>query len=177
MKNYLKLALFILSISYTSLTSAQATEKRVSPADSTIGKIGDIDVKIRYGSPSVKGREIWGKLVPYKEVWRAGANEATTIEFSKNVMVEGKKFAIPDAENWTIIFNKEPNQWGAFKYDAKMDALRVTAKAVRTPNMQEQLKYIVNRNGILLSWEKMVVLMNIQAEGKQAVKPAARPKH
>ena len=82
----------------------------------------------------MKGRPIWGQLVPYGQVWRSGANEATTITFDQPVMVEGQPlaagtyslFTIPTEKQWTMIFNKTAKQWGAFKYDDKQDALRVT---------------------------------------------------
>ena len=105
-----------------------------SPAATATGKIGATDVTVNYSSPGVKGRKIFGGLETYGKVWRAGANEATTVEFGKAVMVEGKAlpagkygfFVIPaESGQWTVIFNKVANQWGAYKYDEKQDALRV----------------------------------------------------
>src|SRR6478609_2476101 len=106
------LALFILTVflSHTAW-SQQPAAPRPSPADSVSGKIGNANIEINYSSPSVKGRPIWGALVPYGKVWRAGANEATTFQVDKDVKVEGKTlpagkyalFTIPTEKEWTII--------------------------------------------------------------------------
>jgi hypothetical protein len=134
-----------------------------SPAATATGKIGAAAIAVNYSSPAVKGRKIFGGLEPYSKVWRAGANEATTVEFSKDVMVEGKAlsagkygfFVIP-AENgqWTAIFNKVPNQWGAFKYDEKQDALRVMVTPRKTA-LTERLAYEVTPKGLVLRWENV----------------------
>ncbi|XZF15933.1 DUF2911 domain-containing protein [Chitinophagaceae bacterium MMS25-I14] len=142
-----------------------------SPPDSVTGKIGSATVKIRYSSPSVKGREIWGGLVPYDKVWRAGANEATTFTTDKDLMIEGKPlragryalFAIPQKDTWTIMFNTVPDQWGAFNYDVQKDALRVVVKPETAP-MQERLVYKIYKSGFSLNWEKVSV--NVSAATK-----------
>jgi hypothetical protein len=147
-------------------TTSQAQDdpaKRPSPPATATGKVGAADVTVNYGSPAVNGRPVWGKLVPYNEVWRAGANEATTIEFTKPVKVEGKElpagkygfFTIPGEKEWTVIFNKVPNQWGAFKYDQKQDALRVTAKPRKAATASERLAYDVTPKGLVLRWENL----------------------
>lgn len=109
------------------------TVPRVSP-NATVGQtIGVTEVTIRYGRPSVRGRDIFGGLVPFGEVWRTGANEATTISFSTPVHIEGQAldagtygfFTIPGPDQWTLIFNETAEQWGAYNYDAGQDALRV----------------------------------------------------
>ncbi len=108
-------------------------EVRASPNAGVMQTIGTTSVHVIYGRPSVKGRTIFGSLVPYGEVWRTGANEATTITFSNDVTVEGQSiaagsyalFTIPTAGSWTFIFNKTAEQWGAFNYDSAEDALRV----------------------------------------------------
>src|SRR5215813_2137976 len=100
-------------------------------------RIGLTDVTINYHSPLVGGRKIWGtNVAPYDKVWRAGANENTTITFADDVAIEGKPLAagtyglhtIPDKDQWTIIFSKNSTSWGSFSYDEKEDALRVTVK-------------------------------------------------
>src|SRR6202521_2093108 len=99
-------------------------------------RIGITDITINYHRPLVKGRTIWGKVVPYDEVWRAGANENTTITFTDPVSIEGKPlakgvyalFAIPGENQWTIIFSKTHTAWGSFTYNEADDALRVTVK-------------------------------------------------
>ena len=105
---------------------------RVSQRGTVSQRIGLTDITITYHRPAVGGREIWGKTVPYGKVWRAGANENTTITFSDDVSVEGKPLAagtyglhaIPDKDQWTVIFSKNSTSWGSFSYDEKEDALR-----------------------------------------------------
>lgn len=138
-------------------------EPKPSPAATAKGKIGAAEVAVNYSSPAVKGRAIWGGLVPYGQVWRAGANEATTVEFSQPVTVGGKAlpagkygfFIIPTASQWTVIFNKVPNQWGAFKYDAKQDALRVPVTPRKAAAPAERLAYEVTPKGLVLRWENL----------------------
>jgi hypothetical protein len=166
------LLLFVLSILFSSVAFAQQPmEKRASPLDSVSGQVGASRVKIKYGSPSVKGRKIWGDLVPYDQVWRAGANEATTVTFDKPVKVKGKPlaagtyslFVVPAAKKkWTVIFNKVAEQWGAYKYDPKQDALRVTVTPKKTSFLQERLAYAVEKNKIVLRWEKMEVAVPVK---------------
>jgi tetratricopeptide (TPR) repeat protein len=99
--------------------------------------IGITDVTVTYGRPAVRGRDIFGQLVPYDTVWRTGANEATTITFAHDVRVEGASlsagiyglFTVPGEDEWTIIFNDEAEQWGAYRYDEGADAQRVTVDA------------------------------------------------
>lgn len=165
-QSLLRTVLAVWALGLLASTSAFAQmDAKASPADSAMGKIGSANVMIRYSSPSVKGRTIWGKLVPYGEVWRSGANEATTFSTDKDLMVEGKKlpagtyafFTIPTANTWTVAFNKTAKQWGAFKYDEKQDALRATVKSMPAPAMSERLTYSVTPTGITLAWENLMV--------------------
>lgn len=118
----------------------QEKKPRVSPKAEVMQTIGITDVKISYGRPGVKNRKIWGELVPYNKVWRAGANEATKITFSTDVTVEGKKlqagsysfFIIPNEREWTVIFNKVADQWGAFEYNEAQDALRIKIRPAKS---------------------------------------------
>ena len=139
-------------------------EPKPSPAATATGKIGAADVTVSYSSPGVKGRKIFGSLEQYGKVWRAGANEATTVEFSKAVTVEGKPlpagkyafFVIPaESGAWTVIFNKEPKQWGAYKYDEKQDALRVLVTPRKTAAVTERLAYEVTPKALVLNWENV----------------------
>jgi len=151
--------------------SAQKGKPRVSPADSVTGTVKGATISIHYSSPSVKGRVIWGKLVPYDSVWRAGANEATTFETDKEIKVEGMSlpagkygfFLLPRPDgNWTAIFNTVPNQWGAFKYDQTKDQLRVEVKTHALSSPVEALNYQITRNGFALNWEKISVPVSIK---------------
>jgi hypothetical protein len=153
----------------TSQTTPENKENRVSPALSLNGNMAGNLVTINYGSPKVKGRAIWGGLVPYGEVWRTGANEATTISFSGDVLVDGqllKKdmyslFTIPESDNWTIIFNLEEKQWGAFKYDMTADALRMQVVPTVADTLTENLTFSLlskDNGGIIrLAWEYLYV--------------------
>ena len=153
---------------------------RVSPRVFKTQTIGLTDVTISYSRPGVKGRKIWGGLVPYNKVWRAGANEATKLTFSTDVWIEGKKFPagsysffiIPyEKKDWTIIFNKVADQWGAFEYNEAEDFARFSVKPQAT-NFQEWLTYNftnmkVNEKGknsavLSLAWEKVRVPFTIE---------------
>ncbi len=152
---------------------------RVSPKAEVEQTIGLTDVTVSYSRPGVKGRKIWGGLVPYDKVWRAGANEATKITFAADVTVNGKKlkagsysfFIIPKQSGpWTVIFNKVADQWGAFEYNESMDALRLNITPVSSP-FKEWLEYTFTdskveakgKNSAVLNlvWEKMRVPVNI----------------
>ena len=155
---------------------AQENKIRLSPKASVMQTVGFTDVTIDYSRPGVKGRTIWGALVPYNKVWRAGANEATTINFSTDVTIEGKSlpagkygfFTIPNKDSWTIIFNKVADQWGAFQYNEAEDALRVTVKP-ESNNFQEWLAYTITKTGdksavVSLEWEKLKVPFKIEVK-------------
>jgi hypothetical protein len=152
------------------LSTVIVAQDRPSPAATATGTINGTSVTINYSSPAVKDRVIWGGLVPYDKVWRAGANEATTFEFSDNVVVEGEDltagkygfFVIPGKSEWTIIFNNVPEQWGAFNYDQSKDALRVTVEPVKSKEMNERLVYKVTDDGVSLLWENLEVPISIE---------------
>jgi len=152
----------LLFIALLTVTFANAQNKPASPAASATGKINGATISINYSSPSVKGRVIWGELVPFGKVWRAGANEATTIETDKELAIEGQKlpagkysfFVIPNEKECVLIFNKEAKQWGAYKYKEAEDQLRVTVRQRMADSNTESLIYNINKNSIVLSWEK-----------------------
>lgn len=170
----LRLAVFGIAAGFTTTAAcaqtAPAKEAKPSPAATATGKIGAADVTVKYSSPAVKGRTIWGGLEPYGKVWRAGANEATTVEFSKAVTVESKPlpagkysfFLIPTKTQWTAIFNKESNQWGAYKYDQKLDALRVAVTPRKAAALAERLVYDVTPKSLVLRWENLEVPVAIK---------------
>ena len=154
---------------------------RLSQRGTVSQRIGLTDVTIVYHRPEVGGREIWGKTVPYGKVWRAGANENTTITFSDEVSVEGKPLAAgtyglhttPDKDQWTIIFSKNSTSWGSFSYDEKEDALRVTAKP-QAADFREALTYTFEEvkpdsAAATLRWEKLAVPFHISVDVKAVV--------
>lgn len=139
--------LLLAGLLFTLPAAAQkrdSSEPRASPNASVSQTIGTTDVTITYGRPSVKGRTVFGELEPYGSVWRTGANEATTITFSGDVTVEGQPlaagtyglFSIPGEDEWVVVFNKVANQWGAYEYDEKQDALRVTVTPEEAPHSE-----------------------------------------
>jgi hypothetical protein len=160
MKLMNKISFFLIALMIANFANAQ--EKIASPAETVSRKINEATITIKYSSPSVKGREIWGKLVPYNEVWRAGANDATTFQTDKDIIVEGSKlpagtysfFVIPNKEDCVIVFNTVVKQWGAYKYDAGKDQLRIKVKQKISDVNAEKLIYTINSNNIVLSWEK-----------------------
>ena len=154
---------------------------RVSQRGTVSQRIGLTDITITYHRPEVGGREIWGKTVPYGKVWRAGANENTTISFSDDVTVEGKPLSagtyglhtIPDKDQWTIIFSKNSTSWGSFSYDEKEDALRVTTKP-QPADFREALTYTFEEvkpdsAAATLRWEKLAVPFHISVDVKAVV--------
>jgi hypothetical protein len=166
--------LFILSMIALFATSISAQNEKkaaASPAAVATGKIGAATVKISYAQPGVKGREIWGKLVPFGEVWRTGADGATTFEIDKDVKIEGKAlkagkyglFTIPSKSGeWTIIFNSDAKQWGAYDYSDKKDVLRVKVKSSKTDALVERMTFEVAASEVVLSWEKLKVAFKVK---------------
>src|SRR5947208_15331018 len=165
----------------------------VSQAAEVKQRIALTDITVKYHRPLVNGRKIWGGLVPYGKVWRAGANENTTIEFSDPVSVEGKPLAkgvyglhmIPNPDSWTVIFSKTNTGWGSYSYDQKDDALRVNVKPKPLPQSEEALEFEFEdlkptSTAVTLKWEKLGIpftvavndaeqtLQNIRAQLKGA---------
>ena len=141
-------------------------------AESAIGKT---NLKINYHSPAVKGRVIWGGLVPFDHVWVTGAHRATSIETNTDVVISGKKltagkyalFSIPGKEEWTIIINKKWDQHLADEYDINDDLVRLVIKPEMMTKVQERLMYQVkadnNNNGAIeIFWEKIKLVVPLQ---------------
>ena len=177
----LLLVLGLLALQPAAAQERTNTLPRVSPNAKIIQTVGVTRITITYGRPSVRERTIFGELVPYGDVWRAGANEATTITFEDDVQVQGQSleagtyalFTIPDSPEWTFIFNKTANQWGAYNYDAEEDALRVTATPEEAP-FRELLTYTF-RNvtdtaaEVVLRWAEVAVSFAVQTDTDAAV--------
>jgi Protein of unknown function (DUF2911)/Bacterial transcriptional activator domain len=157
-----------------------------SPAASITQQIGLTDVTITYHRPAVNKREVWGKLVPYDQVWRAGANENTAITFSSDVTVGGQKIAagsyglhmIPTTKDWTIILSRESHAWGSFFYNQKDDAARFTATP-RASDFVERLAYTFDDpsdHGVTatLHWEKLAVPLTIEVDTPAVVASSLR---
>lgn len=160
----------ILLIFFTQLSCSQGMKNRKSPPAEVKGKLGNSNVSINYSQPAVKGRTIWGDLVPYDKVWRTGANEATTIEFDKDVKIEGKKlaagkyalFTIPTQNDWVIIFNKNHKQWGAYSYNKNDDILRVEVTPSKSNSSVERMAFSIDKSQVVLKWDKLIVAFEVK---------------
>ena len=171
-----RILLALVAVGLTTLSTLAQGDKasRPSPPSSVSGTIDGAAITITYASPAVKGRKIWGELVPYGKAWRAGANEATIFETSKAIKVEGKDlpagkyslFAVPGEKEWQFIFNSQTGQWGIKRggdanRDPANDVLTVTAKANQS-SMNERLVYEVAPKGFVLKWENLEVPVAIK---------------
>ena len=169
MKKILFLAAFITSAFISNAQHNMSKEKATmpSPPASTTATIASgTNVTVNYSQPAVKGRNVWaGDLAPYGKVWRTGANDATTFEVSKDVMINGKAlkagkyalFSIPGEKEWTIIFNKTAKQWGAYSYKEADDVLRVTAKSESAPMTERFTIKAENSGMVALMWDQIKV--------------------
>jgi len=167
---------FALSAEFCAAQSAVLNLPRPSQHAVLTQRIGITDVTVNYHRPLVNGRPVWGKLVPYGDVWRAGANENTTIYFSDPVSIEGQPLAagtyglhmIPTENEWTIIFSKNSTSWGSFTYKQEEDALRVKVKPQPT-DMHEALTYDFDDVKptsalVTLRWEKLAVPFKVDVK-------------
>ncbi|MDO9276112.1 MAG: DUF2911 domain-containing protein [Lutibacter sp.] len=161
-----KFKLLFLLLLVTTVTFAQK-----SPRKQTSGKIGGVAVNIDYGAPSVNERTIWGELVKFDEVWRAGANENTTFSFDKDVKIGDAKvkagkygfFIIPSKnKEWTIILNSKNDAWGANGYNQDLDVLRMNVKPDYTDSSQEVLDYAIGESEIIIKWAKVKIVIPVQ---------------
>ncbi len=165
-----RISILLFAIAAMITSSLLAQDKPASPSATVTGKIGAANVKIVYCQPSARGRKIMGELVPFGEVWRTGANEATIIEFDKPVKIEGKDlaagkyslFTVPGEAEWTLIINNDSKQWGAYKYNDKNDVLRVTVKPSKTTDMVETFNISLGSGEILLKWENTAVAFKVK---------------
>jgi tetratricopeptide (TPR) repeat protein len=159
---------------------------RDSQRASVSQRVGITDITVNYHRPLVKGRTIWGKVVPYGQVWRAGANENTTITFTDPVSIEGKPLEkgtyglhmIPNQDQWTVIFSKVNTAWGSFTYKESEDALRVNVKPL-TADMEEALAYEVDQPSensavVTMRWEKVAVPFKVSVDVNNLVEASLR---
>lgn len=156
--------------------AAQIEVPRISPHASVSQTVGTTKITIDYHRPGVKGRTIWGALLPWDKPWRMGANEATTITFSDPVKIGGKDvpagtysfFAIPGRDKWTLIINKDPKQWGAFGYDQAKDQVRLDVTPVPAPHtewMRFSIDPVSPSSAVVnLNWEKVNIPMTVEVD-------------
>ncbi|MBA3976362.1 MAG: hypothetical protein C0504_19310 [Candidatus Solibacter sp.] len=158
----------LLGVTLLAGTAASAQQSRVSPHETTPAVLGGKKITIEYGRPYKKGRVIFGGLEKFGQVWRTGADEATTIETQGDLMLgslhvpAGKYalFTIPDKTEWTLIINKVAKQSGAYEYDAKQDLGRVKMKIEKSPKVIEQLTISIEGQGsrgtLKIAWDDTI---------------------
>jgi Protein of unknown function (DUF2911) len=164
---------FLLFLSIVFVGSVAMAQK--APASPTVVS-ESANVKVSYGQPSKKDREIFGKLVPYGEVWRTGANSGTEVTFNKDVMLGNKKvaagtytlFTIPTATEWTIILNSELKQWGSYGYDKikAKNLAEIKVKPMMGSEVVEKLTLTAQENQIIIAWDKVMVHVPISSIGQ-----------
>ncbi|HEU4522421.1 MAG TPA: DUF2911 domain-containing protein [Thermoanaerobaculia bacterium] len=181
-----KTIIIVATLLIAAAASAQQLNlPRVSPKGTLTQTVGTTDITIKYNRPGVKGRTIWGGLVPYDQVWRTGANEATVIEFSDDVMINGQKLAkgayslhtVPGRDQWTVIFNKTSNQWGSYSYDQSQDALRINVKPERA-DFREWMQFEIpemttDTAKVVLRWENLAVPFTVDTQATSRALAAA----
>lgn len=168
--------LILTGLMMCTLVRAQEDKsKRPSPPATATGKIGQATISIDYSAPSVKGRKIFGGILPYKVLWRAGANEATIFQTDKDIKVEGKTlpagkysfFATPGEKKWDIFFNAETGQWGdkkggAANMDSSKIVLTFSVKAKKLKAIKEKMEFVVAPRGVDLQWEYADVFLKVE---------------
>jgi hypothetical protein len=176
----------LLAVTAGAALAQQLDLPRPSPNASVTQTVGITDITIKYSRPGVKGREIWGKVVPYGEVWRTGANENTTIKFSTPVKIEGHELpagvyglqTFPSAGEWTVVFSKDANEWGAFSYKPEHDALRVQARPQPAPfreRMGFDFEDVTDTSArVVLSWDKLQVPFTVEVDTPALVAAKAK---
>jgi hypothetical protein len=171
--------ILVMLVATTAVYGQQVQAPRPSPKASLTQTVGITDITINYNRPGVRGRQIWGGLVPYDQVWRTGANEATTISFSSDVVIEGQNLpkgtyslhTIPGREEWTVIFNSVADQWGSYSYDAANDKLRVKVKPQQA-EFREWLGFDVNEMTtdtakIAIRWDRVAVPFTVDTKSTE----------
>lgn len=166
--------LIIFTIFLMIYDTSLAQEQRVSPLSVTTSRYKDTYVKIVYSQPHKNGRDIFGKLVPFGEVWRTGANEATEITITRDILINGQElkagtysiFTIPNEKAWTIIFNADLGLWGAYNYNAKKDVLRIEVPVTVTKDVAEAFTIGIDakndRADVFLHWDKTKVIIPVK---------------
>lgn len=177
---------FAALIAMPGLAAAQQLDlPRPSPLAKVSQVVGLTEVAVEYSSPAIKGRKVWGDLVPYDKLWRTGANIATKITFSKDVLVADQPvpagsyaiFTIPGKASWTIALNKNFNQGGTDQYEQSLDVLRFQAKPQALPTSRERLTFVFSNTtesatSLDLEWEKLRVSLPIKAKTDEQVSTA-----
>jgi hypothetical protein len=166
--------LFLVLLSGAACSQV-ADKPRLSPTAIASARYKDSYVKITYGRPFKNGRVIFGQLVPYGLVWRAGANEASEITVTRDLKIDGNDlkagtyslFVIPEKDKWTVIFNADLGMWGAYNYNQKMDVLRLDVPVVQvTDVVYEQFTIAIDQKNekadVMMAWDQTKTIIPIQ---------------
>lgn len=160
------LIILIAIFSTYEISAQEAIKARLSPLEIVTVKYESTYIKVTYGRPHKKGREIFGELVPFGKVWRTGANEATEITLTKDVVVNKKRlragtytvFTIPEKDHWTVIFNTDLGQWGSYNYNADKNALEIKADVTLMDTVYEpftiEFQLQDDKTNLLMMWDK-----------------------
>jgi hypothetical protein len=196
MKSSHRLAFLAVPLALAVFAGAAAADfsaPRISPNATITQTLGITDLKVTYSRPGVRGRAIWGDVVPYGKPWRTGANDATTFTCSTEIRVNGQTlpagtysfFTIPGPSEWTMVFNKQKDLWGAFSYDSTQDQLRVKAAPQRSEPHEwmdfafedlapDALPKSPGAGKLVLRWEKLAVPITIETDMNNLVLASAR---
>jgi hypothetical protein len=169
-------------LAFTALSYAQTyTVPAASPKQTIEQQFSISNIKVEYGRPAVKGRKIFGELVPFGKIWRTGANNATKLTINQKVLFGDKQlmpgeyalFVIPNAKQWQIILNKDANAWGAYTYDEKQNVLETVVSVQNTPTFQEYLEIKMDPKNdnlvhLVITWEKTKIEIPIQVSNIEA---------
>lgn len=140
--------------------TTDARLSRLSPPEVFRDTVGTVALTVHYGAPSVRGRDIFGELVPFGVIWRTGANEATTLSVSDSVLFADQPlgpgryalFTIPNEGKWQLMLNTDYDQWGAYNYDPSLDVLTATLQPRRTVEHTEKMTFLMQRDTLQLLW-------------------------
>jgi hypothetical protein len=167
-----KMTSFVVLLCMLVTSDSFSQEKPKSPEETVKGTVGGANVEIVYCRPSARGRKMLGGKEVYGQVWRTGANKATTIKFDKAVTIEGKAleagtyslWTVPNENEWEIIFNKKTGQWGTeYEKYKDQDVLRVSVKAGKTPAFVETFTITTDKDQVHLQWENTAVAFKVKS--------------
>ena len=178
----MKKILFTALLSWSFLGFAQYNVPIASPRQKVEQQFSMTKISVDYSRPGVKGRKVFGELVPYGKVWRAGANSATKITFEQNVNFGGKDvmagtyglFVVPMEKEWKVILNKDANQWGAYTYDEKLNIAEVMVPVQKLGEKQEWFEVAVNPMDIhsaeiVIKWDMTKVMIPVKEAKPEVV--------
>jgi len=145
-------------------------KKRPSPLESDSTSLNNANLKIEFGSPSVRERDIWGDLIPHGVLWRTGANEATRLTITERVRINGMKLdsgtyallTIPGETTWEIIFNEDHEQWGTSNYDSTLDVLRLSVIPKTKSEFSEEMKFYFEQDSLKFHWVNLGFSLSLE---------------